>query len=1202
MEQQQKRFSALDVSASVSDLKNLIVGLRLQNVYDLSNKCYLFKFAKAGEQHLLLIESGLRFHLTTYAREKSNTPNNFAMKLRKHLRTKRLNEVSQLGYDRILDLRFGEGDTGIGTFHVIAEFYASGNIILTDHEYRILTLLRVVELEGASENTPEKPTEKINSNSNMTNAVAKDNLTRYAVGELYPVQNVKNFVPISESRLLDLLSFTNTTNDESKKKAKKKKDKDATLKRFVQSRLGPEYGASIVEHCLIHSGLDLSVKIGSEGIDLGNTIIVQKLFEAFKLGDAIVDDCKNGKSSGFVVEEYVGDTGTTEKSTEDPLDPSDASQNSKRDPKWIQTEFHPVLFSQTSQMIENLTTSRKLVRYQYFTNAVDEYFSHLESSRSAASARRHALSLQKKLEAAKAAHETQILNLVQAQVEREKQAQCIEVNLSIIDAVTSTIRGYLSAGMDWADLSDLVNDEKRKGNILALYIVGFKLDIGMVTLALKHPDDLEEIDESDDEDSVESENEESDEDSNEGDSNQEKTGDHHQAVVVDIDIYASAFANARRYYDSKKVAVQKHSKTIQASTAALETFERKLQTKADAVPQQSVPNTVTTKIRKPFWFERFLWFISSENYLIVGGKDATQNEMLVRKHLYKDDLYVHADLHGAASVIVKNLTSVERETFGIVEVGNDSVSVPESTLLQAATMSIVLSRAWDAKIVTSAWWVNASQVSKTAPTGEYLTTGSFMIRGKKNWLPPVQLVYGIGILFKVEEVPETIQRHYWERRPWGRGGVTLDNKFIENESSLDEEGKQDVSTHELTKDEGSVDEKHQQVDDLDEVESASAQENDEDNSNSDLDEKNNEIDEEIPNSEDTKTSEIKLSENLDIVDIKPEGEKTIPNQDSKGYLTAKQRRELKKKGSFVESSKNNSEPKKPVPKSNDPKTATPVRGKRSKLKKQKEKYADQDEEEKEVAMELLGVGKGAQPKGKKAKEKAKKQEILKERSERFEQQKTEQKNSNDKLETHSIATQERELHQNNQELMENNNEDEDILEATTAGGLSWLPFTDSITSLSSNLPYSYLDTLTGNPTASDVILHAVPVCGPWAAIQKYKYKAKLLPGTVKRGKAAKSVQSGFVAVANSIATSKVDGKKRIRQESLSNEAESEKERIREEEKNRKMEEDRGASARERDLIKVVTEQEFINVMIGKVKISIVGGEEEKKGKKSGKKK
>jgi len=59
-----------------------------------------------------------------------------------------------------------------------------------------------------------------------------------------------------------------------------------------------------------------------------------------------------------------------------------------------------------------------------------------------------------------------------------------------------------------------------------------------------------------------------------------------------------------------------------------------------------------------------------------------------------------------------------------------------------------MSKAWKNKIVTSAWWVYDHQVSKTAPTGEYLTTGSFMIRGKKNFLPPSSLVMGFGILFR----------------------------------------------------------------------------------------------------------------------------------------------------------------------------------------------------------------------------------------------------------------------------------------------------------------------------------------------------------------------------------------------------------------------------------------------------------------------
>ncbi|GFO00472.1 nuclear export mediator factor nemf, partial [Plakobranchus ocellatus] len=114
-------------------------------------------------------------------------------------------------------------------------------------------------------------------------------------------------------------------------------------------------------------------------------------------------------------------------------------------------------------------------------------------------------------------------------------------------------------------------------------------------------------------------------------------------------------------------------------------------------------------------FEKFLWFISSENYLVIGGRDQQQNEMVVKKYLHAGDLYVHADLHGASSCIVKNP-------------GGDPV--PPKTLNEAGTMAICNSAAWDSKVVTSAWWVYHDQVSKTAPSGEYLSTGSFMIRGK----------------------------------------------------------------------------------------------------------------------------------------------------------------------------------------------------------------------------------------------------------------------------------------------------------------------------------------------------------------------------------------------------------------------------------------------------------------------------------------
>jgi predicted ribosome quality control (RQC) complex YloA/Tae2 family protein len=31
-------------------------------------------------------------------------------------------------------------------------------------------------------------------------------------------------------------------------------------------------------------------------------------------------------------------------------------------------------------------------------------------------------------------------------------------------------------------------------------------------------------------------------------------------------------------------------------------------------------------MRKVHWFEKFNWFISSENYLIISGRDAQQND------------------------------------------------------------------------------------------------------------------------------------------------------------------------------------------------------------------------------------------------------------------------------------------------------------------------------------------------------------------------------------------------------------------------------------------------------------------------------------------------------------------------------------------------------------------------------------------------
>jgi hypothetical protein len=93
-------------------------------------------------------------------------------------------------------------------------------------------------------------------------------------------------------------------------------------------------------------------------------------------------------------------------------------------------------------------------------------------------------------------------------------------------------------------------------------------------------------------------------------------------------------------------------------------------------------------------------------------------------------------------------------------------------------LQVCHSKAWDSKIVTSFWWVYPHQVSKTAPTGEYLTVGSFMIRGKKNFLPPHPLVMGFSILFRLDE--SSLAAHLNERRVRGEDETLQE---IEAESS-----------------------------------------------------------------------------------------------------------------------------------------------------------------------------------------------------------------------------------------------------------------------------------------------------------------------------------------------------------------------------------------------------------------------------------
>jgi len=117
------------------------------------------------------------------------------------------------------------------------------------------------------------------------------------------------------------------------------------------------------------------------------------------------------------------------------------------------------------------------------------------------------------------------------------------------------------------------------------------------------------------------------------------------------------------------------------------------------------------------WYEKFRWFTSSEGFLCIGGRDATTNEIVIKKHTNPDDLVFHTEIPGSPFFVIKT----------------EGKKPGQETLLETAQATASYSRAW--KLETSfadVFWVNPSQVSKEALPGEFIAKGAFMVYGKKN--------------------------------------------------------------------------------------------------------------------------------------------------------------------------------------------------------------------------------------------------------------------------------------------------------------------------------------------------------------------------------------------------------------------------------------------------------------------------------------
>lgn len=1049
------RMGMLDLRVQASTLNTKLSGARVANVYDAHNgRTYVLKLAvppkedenRPWEKKLLLIESGSRIHITAYDREK-DLPTGFCLKLRKHLRARRLDCVRQVGGDRILELVFSGGGEVVA--RLIVEMFSGGNILLTDMEYTILTLLRTYRPVDGGKGA-------------------------LAVRERYPVEKgrIADKLGFSEFRDCVRRAVSNVPGEEEMKKAQNRAARRKLVDKSIPKKalaIVLKMEPALIEHALLKGGFSE----GSLTHLMEDDNVLSRVFEEIeRINDVIRQRIEGGEVGGVIV--------------------CAAEEGSKK-----YDEFWPFLFEQFK--------GRRVEEFESFDEAADDFFSRLEAERAEAAQLKREAGVFRKVDKLANELKGQVSMFENARDLSWERAQAIEGNIAEVEAAITVIRSAIAAAVSWDGLAKMVAEEKKNGNPVAEIIHSLQLEKNEITLMLEDTfgvhDEEEEEEEGDDDDGNDS-NDDDDDDEEDGDDvfntqnddggaarngggsrpvsqcgrrrqKFEPTAQTRKALLVSVDLSLGAHANARRHYEIRKSAAAKMEKAVAVTDRTLKAASKRAATEAHKIEEEAVAASIRAR-RKTLWFEKFFWFVSSENYLVVAGRDAQQNELLVNRYLAPADIYVHADLAGASSVIVKNRRRLGTSTHA---------EIPRMTLEQAGTFAMCRSAAWESKIVTSAWWVRASQISKTTASGAYLPTGSFIIRGKKNFLDPAQLVMGLAFIFKVDEASAV--RHKGEREVRG----------------LDEEDKEEVVSEEVKRlkstgilgnvvpeaaSETVLDELQEHSDSVDQEKSHVFSGNDKNLGKTVVQEEpettsTDQVEEDVDGEQ--KEEQECFKDESELVSLQK-----VPRTKKK-HMSAKERRARKSANASAQTSFDGSvlsseqdsdisgsagAPTKKNSKSN----AQLPRGKKHKLRKMK-KYSDQDEEERRIALAVLG----SKP--------------IKEEEHGEEEYDTDSKedDSNDpggkNRNPHSEHLKRRE-HDERRETMRLLQEE----------GLEELANLEKET-------LETLDVLTAIPESTDTVQFALPVCAPYGALTNYRYKVKLMPGSTKRGKAYRSAMVLF---------------------------------------------------------------------------------------------
>lgn len=356
--------------------------------------------------------------------------------------------------------------------------------------------------------------------------------------------------------------------------------------------------------------------------------------------------------------------------------------------------------------------------YESFIDAVDDYFYRLELHSDTAEDSETGPDFEAEIATQKRIIQQQegAIEGFETQTEEEQtRAELLYANYDLVDEVLSTVQSAREEGIPWEEIEETLTAGAEQGIPAAEAVRDIDPASGTVTIELDQ-------------------------------------------MTIPLDATMGVEKNAdQRYKEAKRIKSKKEGalEAIENTREELAALRQRKeehatddgepdhnndedqsgdppQTAPDWVNRSSVPIRTTDP-----WYDRFRWFHTSDDFLVIGGRNADQNEELVKKYMNSNDLFFHSQAHGGPVTILK--------AAGPSEAARD-VEIPDRSREEAAQFAVSYSSVWkDGRFAGDAYEVTPDQVSKTPESGEYIEKGGFVIRGDRTYHRNVSAEVAVGI-------------------------------------------------------------------------------------------------------------------------------------------------------------------------------------------------------------------------------------------------------------------------------------------------------------------------------------------------------------------------------------------------------------------------------------------------------------------------